>query len=141
MRYAHFAEICENCGNTRNVRQSHIRIKLTCLARTARGNVRSTRASIVQSHEQARRGHGSSLEQRVASYVARRLRPRCCHLGSIDVKTFLRFLFWSRFYVFNVFLFSKRFLFFKKRWQSQSGKQTNKKHFQNNSNEIQRVHK
>jgi len=91
MRYAHFAEIRENCGNTRNVRQSHIRIKLTCLARTARGNVRSTRASIVQSHEQARRGHGSSLEQRVASYVARRLRPRCCHLGSIDVKTFLRF--------------------------------------------------
>jgi len=44
--------------------------------------------------------------------------------------TFLRFL--------DVFLFSKRFLF-KKRWQSskvQSGKQINKKHFQNNSNEI-----
>jgi len=37
--------------------------------------------------------------------------------GIIDVKRFLRFLFWSPFYVFNVFLFSKRFLF-KKRWQS-----------------------
>jgi len=32
MRYAHFAEICEKCGNMRNMRQSHIRIKLTCLA-------------------------------------------------------------------------------------------------------------
>ena len=96
------------------MRQSHIRIKLTCLVRTARGNVRSTRASIVQSHEQARRGHGSSLEQRVASYVARRLRPRCCHLGSIDVKTFLRFLFWSSFYVFNVFFIFQTFFIFKK---------------------------
>jgi len=46
--------------------------------------------------------------------------------------TFLRFL--------TFFLFSKRFLF-KKRWKVQSGKQINKKHFQNNSNEIQWVHK
>ena len=139
MRYAHFAEICEKCGNTRNVRQSHIRIKQTCLVRTARGNVRSARASIVQSHEEARRGHGSSLEQEV---VDRRLRPRCCHPGSIDVKTFFTyFLFWSRFYVFGRFFIFQTFFILKKRWQSQSGKQTNKKHFQNNSNEIQRVHK
>ena len=33
MRYAHFAEICEICGNMRNMWQSHIRVKLTCLAR------------------------------------------------------------------------------------------------------------
>jgi len=31
MRYAHFAEICEKCGNKRNVRQSYVRIKLTFL--------------------------------------------------------------------------------------------------------------
>jgi len=38
---------------------------------------------------------------------------------TIDVKTFLRFfLFWTHFYVFTVFLFSKRFLILKKRWQS-----------------------
>jgi len=30
-RYAHFAEMCEKYGNMRNTRQSHIRIKLTCL--------------------------------------------------------------------------------------------------------------
>ena len=29
MRYAHFAEICEKCGNKRNMQQSHIHIKLT----------------------------------------------------------------------------------------------------------------
>ena len=34
VRYAHFAEIYEKCGNVRNMRQSHIRIKLTCLDRT-----------------------------------------------------------------------------------------------------------
>jgi len=28
MQYAHFAEICEKCGN---MQQSHIRIKLTCV--------------------------------------------------------------------------------------------------------------
>ena len=28
MRYAHFGEICEKCGNMRNMRQSHIRLKL-----------------------------------------------------------------------------------------------------------------
>jgi len=27
---AHFADVCEKCGNKRNMRQSHIRIKLTC---------------------------------------------------------------------------------------------------------------
>jgi len=36
---------------------------------------------------------------------------------------------------FNVFLFSKRFFIFKNVGKVQSGKQINKKHFQNNSNE------
>ena len=31
MRYAHFAKICEKCGKVPNMRQSHIRIFLTCL--------------------------------------------------------------------------------------------------------------
>ena len=31
MRYAHFAEMCERCGTKRNMRQSHIPIKLACL--------------------------------------------------------------------------------------------------------------
>ena len=31
-RYAHFSEMCEKCGNKQNMRQSHTRIKLTCLA-------------------------------------------------------------------------------------------------------------
>jgi len=54
----------------------------------------------------------------------------------IDVKKrFYVFLFWLRFYVFNVFLFFKRFLFLKNVGKVQSGKQINKKHFQNNSNE------
>jgi len=52
-------------------------------------------------------------------------------------KTFLRFFtLVTSFYVFNVFLFSKRFLFKKNDGKVQSGKQINKKHFQNNSNEI-----
>jgi len=29
MRYAHFAEIREKCGNMRNMQQSHIRVKVT----------------------------------------------------------------------------------------------------------------
>jgi len=33
VRYVHFAELCEKCGSMRNVQQSHIRIKLTCLMR------------------------------------------------------------------------------------------------------------
>jgi len=36
---------------------------------------------------------------------------------------FLRFLFWSRFYVLNVFLFSKHFFIFKDVDKVQSGKQ------------------
>ena len=31
MPYACFVEMCEKCGSMRNMRQSHIRIKLTCL--------------------------------------------------------------------------------------------------------------
>jgi len=52
-------------------------------------------------------------------------------------KRFLRFLFWSRFFTFlTFFLFSKRFFIFKNVAKVQSGKQINKKHYQNNSNEI-----
>jgi len=56
----------------------------------------------------------------------------------IDVKTlFLRFFILVTFYTFfNVFLFSKRFLF-KNVGKVHSGKEINKKHFQNNSNETE----
>jgi len=49
-----------------------------------------------------------------------------------------RFTFFKNFgNVFNVFfLFSERFFIFKNVGKVQSGKQINKKHFQNNSNEI-----
>ena len=59
----------------------------------------------------------------------------------IHVKTFFTFLFWSRFLTF--FVFKTFFFIFKKRWQSSERKAAvNKKHFfQNNSNEIQWVHK
>jgi len=58
---------------------------------------------------------------------------RHCHpVWYIDVKTFLKIHFGHVFYVFNVFLFSKRFLFLKKVGKVQSGKQINKKHLQNN---------
>ena len=40
------------------------------------------------------------------------------------------------FYVFNVFYFPDVFFIFKKVGKVQSGKQINKKYFQNNSNEI-----
>jgi len=52
-------------------------------------------------------------------------------------KTFLRFFGHVRFFTFfNVFSYSKRFLFKKNVGKVQSGKQINKKHFQNNNNEI-----
>jgi len=56
----------------------------------------------------------------------------------IDVKdVYLRFLFWSRFLRFlTFFLFSQPFFIYKNVGKVQSGKQINKKHFQNNSNEI-----
>ena len=38
MRHAHFAEICEKCGNMQNMQQSHIRIKLTCLISCQKDN-------------------------------------------------------------------------------------------------------
>ena len=52
----------------------------------------------------------------------------------IDVKTFLRFFYFSP--VFTFFIFPKFFFIFKNVGRVQSGKQINKKHFQNNSNEI-----
>ena len=44
-------------------------------------------------------------------------------------------------HVFYVFLFSKRFFILKNVGKVQSGKQINKKHFENNINEIKSVHK
>jgi len=35
MQYAHFADICEKCGNKQNMWQLHIRIKLTRVAKWA----------------------------------------------------------------------------------------------------------
>jgi len=63
--------------------------------------------------------------------------------GAIDVKKrfFAFFLFWSRFMFLNVFFIFRTFFIFKNVGKVQSGKQINKKHFQNNSNEIQWVHK
>jgi len=53
-------------------------------------------------------------------------------------KRFLRFFILVTFFLtfFNVFYFSNVFLFLKNVGKVQSGKQINKKHFQNNSNEI-----
>jgi len=64
-------------------------------------------------------------------------------LESIDAKKrFLRlFYFGHVFTFFNVFFIFQTFLFLKNVGKVQSGKQINKKHFQNNSNEIQWVHK
>jgi len=56
----------------------------------------------------------------------------------IDVKiVFLTFFYFGHFLRFLTFLFSKRFLIFLKNvGKVHSGKQINKKHFQNNSDEI-----
>jgi len=56
-------------------------------------------------------------------------------------KRFYVFLFWSRFLHFFSFFIFQTFLFLKNVGKVQSGKQINKKHFQNNCNEIQWVHK
>ena len=52
MRYVHFAEMCATCDNKRNLRRSHIRIKLTCLilhhsSITARLYLFATRAGVL----------------------------------------------------------------------------------------------
>jgi len=63
-----------------------------------------------------------------------------CVTSTHRCKTFLRFFlnFGHVLTFLTFFLFSKRFLiFFKNVGKVQSGKQINKKHFQNNSNEIQ----
>ena len=55
---------------------------------------------------------------------------------NVKKKRFLRYFYFGHvLYVFQRFLFSKRF-FSKKVGSVQSGKQINKKHFQNNSYEI-----
>ena len=58
-------------------------------------------------------------------------------ISTIDVKTFFYvFNFGHVFYVFNVFLIFQTFFILKNDGKVQSGMQINKKHFQNNSNEI-----
>jgi len=52
----------------------------------------------------------------------------------IDVKN--AFLFWSRLLRFSMVFIFQTFLFKKNVGKVQSGKQINKKHFQNNTNEI-----
>ena len=61
----------------------------------------------------------------------------------IAVKTFFTFFYIlvTFFAFFNVFYFSNVFLFQKNVGKVQSGKQINNKHFQNNSSEIQWIHK
>jgi len=56
-------------------------------------------------------------------------------------KTFFTFFILVTFLRFLRFLFSKRFLFLENVGKVQSCKQINKKHFQNNSNEILWIHK
>ena len=46
MQYAHFAKICEKCGKVPNMRQSHIRVFLTCLTGPAPGPLRTHIASV-----------------------------------------------------------------------------------------------
>jgi len=61
----------------------------------------------------------------------------CRVFPPIDVKNVFTFFILVTFFTFyNVFLFSKRFFIFKNVGKVQSGKHINKKHFQNNSNEI-----
>ena len=64
-------------------------------------------------------------------------------VSTIDVNDvfYVFYILVTFFYVFDLFLFSERFLFLKNVGKVQSGKHINKKHFQNNSNEIQWVHK
>jgi len=49
MRYAHFSQICEKCGNMRNMRQSHIHVKLTCLT-TSKVKINYTDIAVWQSN-------------------------------------------------------------------------------------------
>jgi len=75
----------------------------------------------------------TGFRQRLSVFVANTL-ARDATVECIDVK--------KRFYVFilvtflKCFLISKRFLFLKNVGKVQSSKLINKKHFQNNSNEI-----
>jgi len=66
--------------------------------------------------------------QQLAKFLTERRAVHRC-----KKRSFTFFLFWSRF---NVFYFSKVFLFLKNVGKVQNGKQINKKHLQNNSNEI-----
>jgi len=57
-------------------------------------------------------------------------------------KRFLRFFYFGHVFTFLTFFYFPNVFYFKKKvGKVQSGKQINKKHFQNKSNEIQWVHK
>jgi len=56
-------------------------------------------------------------------------------LYAIDVKTFLRFSYFGHVFTFSTFIFFPNVFYLKNVGKVQSGKQINKKHFQNNSNE------
>ena len=67
------------------------------------------------------------VEYFLDSRLTERLVDRLIHSINVKKRRFFTF--------FDVFLFSKRFFIFKNVGKVQSGKQINKKHFQNNSNE------
>jgi len=58
------------------------------------------------------------------------------YTSNVKINFFTFFILVTFLTFFNVFLFSKRFFIFKNVGKFQSGNQINKKHFQNNSNEI-----
>jgi len=74
----------------------------------------------------------------MSAEVSTKKRSVCGVLGSVRHRckdVFTLFLFWSRFYVFNVYFYFPNVFYLKNVGKVQSGKQINKKHFQNNSNE------
>ena len=72
------------------------------------------------------RGESVAAKPEAINMVTHRCKKRFTFFYSGHVFTFLAFFFY----------FPSVFLFKKKRWQVQSSKQVIKKHFQNNSNEI-----
>jgi len=63
-----------------------------------------------------------------------------CRLGHRRKNVFNVFFILVTFVTFLTFFYFPNFLFLKSVGKVQSGKQINKKHFQNNNNEIQWVH-
>jgi len=75
------------------------------------------------------RWSGVALVMRVTDVTGVRAKHRCKNV-------FKLFLFWTRFYVFYGFFIFQTFFILKNVGKVQSGKHINKKHFQNNCNEI-----